>query len=102
MPQSKIRGYSKEIEKAYIEKTDCVCCASKKYECCQGCPRIIRKMKARDEMDARGFSDVDKKRLDSLWVNDEVGFLGKKGCMLPRRLRPWNCLIFYCNKKRQK
>ena len=47
------------------------------------------------------FSEEEREKILSHW-NDETGFLGKDGCVLPRELRSYVCLAFDCRHGRAK
>ena len=94
----------KELQKL-IDKPNCEfnCPPDKPFSC--GCDRCVAQIKRTWDLTAerdRRFSKEEIEGIDNYWVNDTVGFLGKNGCVLPRKFRPINCIEAICRYARYK
>ena len=98
------RGWSKKVEKKYIEKPNCdfKCEPGKAFECCWDCVRLIERVWADDrEFRLREYTEHDILLLKKIF-DKKTGYLTEFGCALPRHLRPWRCLTYWCGHARKR
>jgi hypothetical protein len=85
-----------KLRRAYFNKPNCNmnCPPNREFFCCKtmGC---MKNCGFFEWLEIAFFSDKEIEAILSLW-DDEMGFQGENGCVLPRELRSYICLNFAC------
>jgi hypothetical protein len=94
--------YFFNFRKAYFKKPNCSfeCPPGKEFHCCEtfGCQEHCGFFEWEE---ISFFSEEEKEKILSSWDN-ETGFLGEGGCVLPRELRSFVCLSHSCRYSKNK
>lgn len=80
-----------DVQDAY-NREFCVICAKRGKDCCQCCGETVGHFSAIDD----GITKETINKLKIAYSFDTKGWLGKDGCRLPRHLRSFTCLHFFC------